>query len=267
MGDFVSRLITLTTDFGDGSFYVAAMKGSLLSVDPNARIHDLTHQISPQDLKHTAYFLSAATRYFPPKTIHVVVVDPGVGSQRTILYVEIRDQCLLVPDNGCWTSLLGSQDSPARIIQVINNRYWREQVSHTFHGRDIFAPVAGYLSLGVKPADLGNTVTEWVSLALPEPRITESEIIGEVVLIDDFGNLLTNIPGRPYLALADVPVEIRVGKHRVTKRVQTYSQGAVGELVALVSSLETFEVSVNHGSAAELLGVPLGTPVSIRVSE
>lgn len=241
------------------------MKGSLLSVNPNSRLHDLTHQIPPQDLKYTAYFLKGAISYFPPKTLHVVVVDPGVGSKRTILYVEVGDQCLLVPDNGCWTSLISPLESPTRVIQLTNQDYWRKEVSYTFHGRDIFAPVAGHLSLSVEPDNLGQVVTEWVELDLPMATITDSELRGEVVFVDEFGNLLTNIPAEQYLAWANQNVEIKIGTFHVKKRVRTYSEASVGEVVALVSSLNTFEVSVNQGSAAKRLGLSTGSSVVIRI--
>src|SRR5436189_5046159 len=149
-------LVTLTTDFGRDSGYVAALKGSLLSVNPQARLVDLSHDIRPQDLRQASFFLRSCVLYYPPGTIHVVVVDPGVGTERAILYVETRGQRLLVPDNGCWTSLV-DQGTPT-VIRLAEPRYWRQPVSPTFHGRDILAPVAGHLAGGLEPRLLGPAV-------------------------------------------------------------------------------------------------------------
>jgi len=141
--------ITLTTDFGEGSPYVAAMKGVVLALNPNARLLDLSHTIPPQDLYHAAFFLRSALPYFPPGTIHVIVVDPGVGTSRAALYVETAGERLLVPDNGCWTPFAQTVAQPPVVVRLAEPRYWRPHVSATFHGRDIFAPVAAHLSLAL----------------------------------------------------------------------------------------------------------------------
>jgi S-adenosylmethionine hydrolase len=258
------HLVTLTTDFGDGSCYVAAMKGVLLGVCPAANIIDLSHRIPPQDLRYAAYFLLAAVPYFPPGTLHVVVVDPGVGSERGILYVEAAGQRLLAPDNGCWTLLVDEANPPARVIRLTEPQYWRPQVSNTFHGRDIFAPVAGHLLNGADPAALGEPVAEWRTLALPRPTITDTELSGEVVFIDDFGNLLTNIPGEALLKWADRPVRITAGAHVISRRVRTYAEADSGALVGLISSMNTVEIAVVQGSAARILGAKIGWPVQVR---
>src|SRR5262249_35067851 len=156
-------IITLTTDFGEESPYVAAIKGVILGINPAARLIDLTHQIPPQDVRHAAYFIASSIPYFPSDAIHVVVVDPGVGSERAILYVEIEGHRLLVPDNGCWTVLKGA---PPRVIRVAERAFWRPEPSNTFHGRDIFAPVAGHLSLGLDPVLLGPAVDHWERLEI-----------------------------------------------------------------------------------------------------
>jgi S-adenosylmethionine hydrolase len=254
-------IITLTTDFGAASPYAAAMKGVILALNPAARLVDLSHQIPPQAVRHTAFFLAGAVPYFPPGTIHVVVVDPGVGTVRTILYVEAGGQRLLVPDNGCWTLLAGG--SP-RVIRLAEPRFWRQPVSATFHGRDIFAPVAGHLSLGADAALLGPAVAEWVRLPIPAPRPVTNGFTGEVIFIDDFGNIITNIRGegmqRPdLLTLGGASFRQGAG----FRWVRSYAEAEPGSLVALVSSAGLFELAVCQGNGAERLGVKVGDPVTV----
>jgi S-adenosyl-L-methionine hydrolase (adenosine-forming) len=257
-----NRLVTLTTDFGTASPYVAAMKGVLLGVDPTVRIIDLTQEIPPQDVRFAAYFLAAALPYFPAPLLHVVVVDPGVGTERAILYVEVGDCRLLVPDNGCWTFLPDGGRTPF-VVRVTERRYWRETVSDTFHGRDIFAPVAGHLCLGVEPTLLGKVVTEWVRLPRSEPKRERNKITGEIVFVDHFGNLITNIPRG---MMADIPTKRRVvvGGVAIEDCVRTYGEAAVGALVALHSSEGCLEVAVAQGNAAKRLGVGVETAVVVE---
>src|SRR5262245_9010783 len=158
-------IITLTTDFGTSSPFVAAMKGVILGINPAARIVDLTHDIPPHDLRHVSFFLAESLPYFPPGSLHVVVVDPEVGTSRNVLFVAVANQRLLVPDNGCWTLLAEGHAQPLRVLRLAEKRFWRPTVCNTFHGRDIFAPVAAYLSLGVNPGDLGPEVTRWRELS------------------------------------------------------------------------------------------------------
>ncbi|HTK75227.1 MAG TPA: SAM-dependent chlorinase/fluorinase [Gemmataceae bacterium] len=251
-------LVTLITDFGGGSSYVAAMKGALLAVNPAARLLDLTHDLPPQNLIATAYFLADALPWFPDKTIHVVVVDPGVGTERSLLCVEWRGQHVLVPDNGCWTSLLADGQQPV-VHRLAERRFWRRDVSATFHGRDILAPVAGHLSLGVAPAELGPVVTSWQRLDLPRPATMPDGVRGEVVIVDRFGNLISNVPGRSHFAGATV----RLADGRAVKLVRTYGDAEPGTLVALIGSSGRLEVAVVNGSAAARLGLGTGTPVEV----
>jgi S-adenosylmethionine hydrolase len=254
-------VITLTTDFGEDSPYVAAMKGVILGINPEARLLDLSHKIPPQDLRHAAQFVAGAVPYFPPNVIHVVVVDPGVGTERAVLYVEVDGHRLLVPDNGCWTSLLRPGAPSPLVIRLAEPRFWRQPVSATFHGRDIFAPVAGHLSRGVRPRDLGPPVTEWVRPEAPLPVESAEGFAGEVVFVDHFGNLITNIPGE----WVGPAAAVRVGSAEVPRVVRTYGDAASGTLVALVSSAGLLEVAVVHGSAADRLRVGVRAPVTVRV--
>jgi S-adenosylmethionine hydrolase len=253
-------IITLTTDFGAAAPYAAALKGVILGLNPAARLVDLTHQIPPQDVRHAAFFLASALPYFPDGTIHVVVVDPGVGTDRAILYVETGGRRLLVPDNGCWTLL--PYRMPPRVIRLVESRFWRQSVSATFHGRDIFAPVAGHLSLGTDPALLGPPVREWVRLTQNEPRPVMNGVSGEVVFIDDFGNIITNIR----VDWTQAPQVLLVGGVALTgsfRWVRTYADASPGSLVALASSSGLLEIAVAKGNAARRLGAEVGTPVTI----
>jgi S-adenosylmethionine hydrolase len=252
-------LITLTTDFGTDSPYVAAMKGVILNINPTARLVDLSHEIPPQNLRHVSFFLAESLAWFPPDTIHIVVVDPGVGSSRSLLYVALAGQQLLVPDNGCWTLLAQSHTRTLRVITLNQPRFWRPQISSTFHGRDILAPVAGYLSLGIQPAELGTPATSWEQLPWPAPARHGCRIHGEVIFVDRFGNLISNIPGS---VLATKAWEATMpGIQRPLRRVRTYSDAQPGELVALISSSGLLEIAIVQGSAARELNPGPGAPV------
>jgi S-adenosylmethionine hydrolase len=256
-------IITLTTDFGEASPYVGAMKGVILSLNPSVRILDLSHRIPPQDVRHAAFFLQAAVPYFPADVIHVVVVDPGVGTERALLYVEVNSQRLLAPDNGCWTSLARAGSRPPAVFRLTEPRYWRHPVSSTFHGRDILAPAAAHLSLGVAPSALGVPVTQWVQLEDRRPVLWPDGAEGEVIFVDEFGNLLTNIPAEALSAEAGRRVHVRVEGREIVHLVKTYAEAAPGTPVALVSSLGTLEVAVTRGSAAACLQAQVGTSVSV----
>ena len=255
-------IVTLTTDFGVASPYAAVMKGVVLSINPRARLVDLTHQIPPQDIPHTAFFLASAVPYFPPGTIHLVVVDPGVGTDRALLCIEVGGHIILAPDNGCWTSLEKNLGAPL-VHRITEPRFRRNSVSATFHGRDILAPAAAHLSLGVRPEQLGSVVSTWVRLETPEPRPGCNQIAGEILFVDEFGNLITNIPAD---RLRQPPDIILVGKQTLRhgfRWVRTYGEAATGSLVALIGSMDRLEIAVVHGSAATRLTAGVGTSVII----
>lgn len=262
----MSPLITLTTDFGAASPYVAAMKGIILTLNRAVCLVDLGHAIPPQDVRHAGYFLRGAVPYFPTGTIHVVVVDPGVGTERAALCIEIAGQIILAPDNGCWTLLPGAETP--RVRRLSEPRYWRQPVSDTFHGRDVFAPAAAHLSLGVPPRQLGPEVTAWQRLHEPAPLHTTVGWDGAVVFVDHFGNLITNIPGERLAAHADSSqVRVRVGEALVTTCVRTYGDAPAGTTVVLVSSDDRVEIAVVGGNAAQQLQAIPGTPVSLRLGD
>jgi S-adenosylmethionine hydrolase len=270
-------LITLTTDFGGESPYVAAMKGVILGLNPRARLIDLSHQIPPQDVRFAAFFLRASIPYFPPEAIHVVVVDPGVGTERALLYVEVGGHRLLAPDNGCWTGMVGQTplsgnphqtllSGQPKVLRLTERRFWRPAVSPTFHGRDILAPVAAHLSLGEDPRNLGQPYDDWVRLETKSPIIEPDRLLGEVIFIDHFGNLITNIPGSAFAGMRERHVQIVVGDQEITRRVRTYGEAEIGTAVALISSFDLMEVAVTGGSAQKKLGASVGAPVSVRIT-
>jgi S-adenosylmethionine hydrolase len=250
-------ILTLTTDFGEDSPYVAAMKGVILALNPAVQLIDLSHQIPPQSVQHAAFFLAHSIPYFPIEALHVVVVDPGVGSERAILYLEVNGHRLLAPDNGCWTLLAGKA---SRVIQVAEPRFWRQPVSRTFHGRDIFAPVAARLSLGLDPTELGPPVRDRVRLSKSYPQPFLGGIRGEVAFVDHFGNIITNIPADD---LASPVGALAVGDRNYPQiiNVKTYGDAEPGCLVVLASSAGLVEIAVVHGHAASRLNASIGTPV------
>lgn len=256
-------LITLTTDFGVSTPYVAALKGSLLSSYAAARIVDLTHAIPPQDIRHAAVILADVTPFFPPGTLHVVVVDPGVGTERRILYVEMGEQRYLAPDNGV-LSYLAQKTPPHFIVEITEAKFWRSQVSNTFHGRDIFAPVAAQLLAGIVPAELGRVTNQMLCLDWPEPQFLADEIVAAVLLVDSFGNLITDLPIADLQTwLGSAQLRIAMAGHEIVGLQVSYGQRSAGELIALGDSQGRLELAVVNGSAAEVLRLQPGDEVRI----
>jgi len=259
-------IITLTTDFGPGSPYVAAMKGVILGIDPSVQLVDLTHAIPPQDIRYGAVMLEEAVPWFPPGTLHVAVVDPGVGTERPLIWAELAGQQVLGPDNGIF-SRLAARFPPKRIMRLTEARYWLPEVSATFHGRDILAPVAARLSRGLDPAALGVPQQSLYMLAWPEVRRHAEGIEGSVLYVDGFGNVVSDITRA---MLADCPQTITpwVGCRGAWVRgiSRTYGQSAPGSLVALVGSSGRLELAVVEGSAAARLGAAVGDRFEVRFS-
>ena len=256
-------VITLTTDFGRASPYVAVMKGVILSVNPAARVVDLTHDIRPQDVRHACYFLATAVPYFPPGTIHVCVVDPGVGSARAALYADTPEQRLVGPDNGVFTGVfrkLGRRHAGA----LTNPHFWRTPApSDTFHGRDIFAPVAAHLACGASHLEMAPGTIQPVEIPVRCAVTFGNQWNGEVQFVDDFGNLITNVPA---CKLKSLPVKVALaGAALGTVRwVRAYSDAAPGELVCLFSSDGYFELAEVNGNAARRLSARAGTPIELE---
>tara|TARA_B100000315_G_scaffold217776_1_gene218611 strand:- start:234 stop:1007 length:774 start_codon:yes stop_codon:yes gene_type:complete len=256
------------------------MRGVVLGINPGATVIDLTHQIQPQDLRQAAFVLGTSYRFFPTGSIHVAVVDPGVGTKRRALLLVTPHGSFLAPDNGILSYVVSDYlDQPLEAegwvalpsslaaYSLENSRYWLHPVSWTFHGRDIFAPVAAHLTLGVAPEDLGSPVEELVWLAAPQPVTRDNVTRGEVVYADHFGNLVTNIPAGVLEQGGEIQVEVR--GRRIAGLVQTFGQGApgpAGALLALVGSHGYLEVAVRNGSAALTLGAGAGEPVRVTVA-
>jgi hypothetical protein len=257
-------IITLLTDFGAGSPYVAAMKGVILSINPAVTLVDLTHGVPPQDVREGALLLEEVAEYFPPATIHLAVVDPGVGTERAIVYARIGSQRYVAPDNGL-LSRLSRKTPPAEIVRLTNSRYWRQPVSATFHGRDIMAPVAARLSLGLAPAELGVAADALVSLDWPPVRQSPGHIQGSILRIDSFGNLITDITAE---MLAAIPpgAAIRTTCHGVAiaGRVRTYAEAPPGQPIVLFGSSGRLEIAIVAGNAARVLDARVGEEIVVN---
>jgi S-adenosylmethionine hydrolase len=257
-------IITLTTDFGEGSRYVATMKGVILSINPEATLVDVSHSVPAQDIRAGAIVLAETARWFPPGTIHIGVVDPGVGSARRIIYAEIGSQHFVVPDNGL-LSRLAACEKPNKVLGVENSAFWLSNVSATFHGRDIIAPVAARLTMGLNPDELGRPVEHIVELPWPEVQQVANRIDGEVVEVDSFGNLITNITKK---MLEGVPrsdsVVITCDEHETQGIFATYSDQPTMTFMAHVGSTGRLELAVVDENASAMLGVSVGAPVIVR---
>ena len=221
------RIITLTTDFGTSDAYVGIMKGVILSINPNARVVDVTHAIPPQDIYEAAFSIYAAHSYFPKGTIHIIVVDPGVGSDRQAIVCQTESAFFVCPDNGVLSYLLQSVENeekqPVDAVAIQNSAYYLSEVSNTFHGRDIFAPVAAHLSLGVPLDDIGPPAQTLVQLPIQVPELSGNTLTGQIVKIDRFGNAITNISETAIARLENASMgemsiyEIRVGNARLNR--------------------------------------------------
>jgi S-adenosyl-L-methionine hydrolase (adenosine-forming) len=258
-------LITLTTDFGADSPYVAAMKGVIYGLNPAARVVDVTHSIPPQDVRRGAWVLEEVAPYWPPETIHVVVVDPGVGTSRQLVYARFGRAKYVAPDNGV-LSRLARREPPSTIVAITERRFWLPEVSRTFHGRDILAPVAAQLSLGLDPARLGPAVNNLVELTWPEVVVMPGSVRGSVRSIDSFGNLITDITSDQ---LHDAPrdperVRVRCDEHETLGIFNTYGDQPPMTLVALLGSSGYLEIAIVDENAAMMLGVKTGTPVAVE---
>ena len=257
-------IITLTTDFGLSDPYVGLMKGVILGINPQATVIDITHGIRPQAVEQGAFLISKSYSYFPPETIHVVVVDPGVGTARRALVVATPTGVFVAPDNGVLGRLgvvngSGGLEDDCRAYHLTEPAFWRHPVSHTFHGRDVFSPVAAHLSLGVDPSVMGKVVDRLVPLQYDQPAWENNCLAGRVVHIDQYGNLVTDIEAGLLSDTAGLRVEI--AGESIAGLSTSYAEGR--ELLAIVGSFHTLEVAVRNANAEKHLGSKIGDEVRV----
>lgn len=274
-------IVTVTTDFGTADGYVGTMKGVILSIAPAARLVDLSQDIAPQDVREAAYVLHAAYPFFPPRTVHLVVVDPGVGSARRAIALRTPKGTFVGPDNGVFSYIMAEQPVEA-VVELAAPRYHLPEISHTFHGRDIFAPAAAHLAAGVPLDELGPPVPDPIMLPRPQLALDAETVSGEVLHTDHFGNVITSIgrltwrsdastltldpafrAAREGLTLRD-DVRVRAGGRAIDGIHRAYASVERGELLALVGSGGFLEIAVREGSAAECLDLHPGDPIVVQ---
>lgn len=256
------NVITLTTDFGLQDYYVSAMKAVMLGIAPDARLIDISHDIPSQDIMAGSWTLKNSAMLFPPNTVHTVVVDPGVGTDRNPVALQVGDQYFVGPDNGIFSLLTEQRDF--RAVRLTNSKYWRKEPSNTFHGRDIFAPVAAHLSEGVELEKLGDPIEDLVTYRWTVPIADKDGLEGMVIHIDKFGNLITNIEASLLEeVIGDKSVKIYVGNTILNEIATTFGQVTEGEPVAYIGSSGMLEVGINKGNAEEMLGVQKGAQISL----
>ena len=255
-----SGIVTLLSDFGTTDGYVAALKGVILSVNPRLVVVDVTHEVPPQDIRSGAFTLAQVAPMFPPGTVHVAVVDPGVGSDRRPLLVLSSGQAFVGPDNGL---LSRAAAAPREVRHLTRPHWWRPSPSRTFQGRDLFAPAAAHLASGWAAEDAGPVITDPVELCLPEPVVQSGGLSGEVVHADRFGNLVTNIGARHLAGRDPAALQIAIAGFTIPGLSATFADVAPGELLAYVGSDGLLEVGRRGGDARHYLGAPRGTAIRV----
>jgi S-adenosylmethionine hydrolase len=259
-------IITLTTDFGLNDHFIGTMKGVILSIEPDAEIIDICHAVQAFDVLDGALTISQAYSYFPTGTVHMVIVDPGVGTARRPLLVTSERHHFVAPDNGV-LSLVYQKEERLSARHVTGEHYFLQPVSNTFHGRDVFSPIAAYVAKGVDPAKFGEEIKDFVRFVAPKPKaVNENTLRGVVLKVDRFGNLITNImPQDAPMLFTENPgaFKIVVGQREITEIKSAYAEGAPGEVFGILGSMGYLEIAANRGAAAQLLGVGKGTDVSI----
>lgn len=265
-----SGIITLTTDFGLDDSYVGVMKGVILGIAPQARLIDTTHAIGPQDIHQAAYIVQTFHNYFPSGTVHLIVVDPGVGGTRRAIALATPQAMFVAPDNGVltyvWRDALARWGAQAcRVVELTEPRYWLQHISNTFHGRDIFAPVAAHLSTGALLEVLGEPLSGLTEAALEQPSLGRSgELVGRIIHVDHFGNCITNIEPQHLEPIGShANITVKIIDQRIAGLSRTYAEGQPGTLLALIGSSNRLELAVCNGNAAQTLGAGIGDTVKI----
>ena len=259
-------IITLTTDFGTSDHLVGTMKGVILNANPAARIVDISHSLVPFDILDGALTIANAYKYFPPRTIHIVIVDPGVGTERRPILVSGEKQFFIAPDNGVLSMIYELESCTVRHITA--EHYFLNPVSRTFHGRDIFAPTAAWLSKAFQTEAFGEVVTDFVHFTMPKAKSSGQAVKGIVLRVDAFGNLMTNLTAEdiPVDSLSDGVIKLTVNGKEVLRLGQTFASGNPGEPIAVLGSAGFLEIAVNRGSAARTLGAGRGAEVAIDIT-
>ena len=258
-----NAIITLTTDYGTDDHLVGTLKGVILRINPEVTLVDITHHVTPFDLLDGALTIGAAYSYFPPKTIHLVIVDPGVGTERRPLLVSGQNQYFIAPDNGVLSVIYEREQSNVVVRHANAEHYFLQPLSKTFHGRDVFAPVAAWLSKGWQTPSMGDEIQDYKRFALPRPKPGDGGLKGVVLRIDSFGNLVTNFRAEdlPADAQNGAGLKLQVGTHTVSQLVDTFAQGKAGEPVAYFGSSGYLEIAINKGNASRTLSVGRGAAV------
>jgi S-adenosylmethionine hydrolase len=257
-------ILTLTTDFGNKDGFVGTMKGVIWGICPDVQIADITHEISPQNVLEGAYVLLRAAAFFPNDSVHVAVIDPGVGTGRRPIAARIGRQFYVAPDNGLLTPIIEEAEISGDSIEIVhtdNPKYWLLDVSRTFHGRDIFAPVGAHLAAGISLAELGSPVNNPIRLQMPRPIQTADGWQAHITHVDVFGNLATDLPANQLNP--DRNILVRLRGHEIMGVVTSYGHREIGDLVALIDSQDFLEVAVVNGSAAGTLGAQVGDVVEV----
>ncbi len=261
-----ARFVTLTTDFGTTDHYVGAMKGVLYNINPAATVVDISNSVQSFDLLDGALTIAQAYSYYPKDTVHVVVVDPGVGTSRRPILVTAGTHYFVAPDNGV-LSLVYEREERVTVRHITSTHYFVQPVSQTFHGRDIFAAVAGWLSKGVESNKFGETIEDYVRFNAPRAKPGDAnQVKGVVLKVDKFGSLITNIMPSDVSGIFGGDFKINVGNATVTKLATNYAEGAKGEVFAILGSGGFLEISVNKGSAAQVAGANKGSEVVVTMS-
>jgi S-adenosylmethionine hydrolase len=258
-----NSIITLLTDFGTKDSYVASIKGVILSINPHCLVVDITHQVSPHDIQEGAFILANAYSYFPKGTIHLSVVDPGVGGARKPILLVTQNYFFIGPDNGLFT-LVAQKERVTQVVVLTEQRYFLSKVSKTFHGRDLFAPVAAHLSLGIKPVAFGHEMNTIIKIGFQNPILKEGKLLGEILHIDTFGNLVSNIDKENLFRFTKgQPFVIRAGGKTISGLKEGYWEGKKGEPIALLGSSGFLEISVREGNARKMLKLKRGDQIAI----
>ncbi|MBG7609709.1 MAG: SAM-dependent chlorinase/fluorinase [Anaerolineae bacterium] len=258
--------ITYTTDFGTKDGYDGVMKGVVHGIVPHVAIYDISHEISPQNIQEGGLVLAEHAFYFPPGTVHIIVVDPGVGTKRRAIAARVGEYFFVAPDNGVLSRVFAyaeEQGWPISVVSTDNPEYWLDQQSNTFHGRDIFSPVGAHLASGVPLKKLGTTIFDAVRIEIPKAKDAEGKVSGEVIHIDHFGNLCTNI--NENLLKEKQGIKVHIAGKTITGLVKSfgYSEYDSGELIALIDSTGFLSISENKGSGYQILQCKVGEPVEI----